>query len=192
MMERVTQTEEETIPVSGKPFPSWLSRMFWFGSGVTAAFAALALLCVYPPKIGETHFQQIKEGMTEGEVEAILGCPPGDYRPAIWSKPNWYVSTSGPIGFLPHQSGCSLQELDELRRQDIEDWLHQGKGWLSKDKKSVWSRPRVKSADWTGRNWGIRVAFGSDGRVIHHSLWEMEPPRPPPDLLRKLQWWLGW
>src|SRR5262249_52328135 len=34
------------------------------------------------PRINADSFEQIREGMTQAEVEAVLGAPPGDYRKA--------------------------------------------------------------------------------------------------------------
>ena|SRR5262245_39640812 len=45
-------------------------------------------------RITEANFQQISVGMTQSEVEAILGSPPGDYkttnfpRPKMWQNPD--------------------------------------------------------------------------------------------------------
>jgi hypothetical protein len=123
--------------------------------------------------------------MTEAEVAAVLGCPPGDYRPAIWSHPDWFVSPSDATGFERAERGLSLRELEELQWQDVEEWTQAGQP----------ARPapaRVRWVRWWGRGSGIGVAFDSHGRAIHVSLWELVPPRPPPDILRWVRWWFGW
>src|SRR5262249_51264642 len=96
-----------------------------------ALFAALMVLALFlllrqRCRFGEEQFAQLREGMTEAEVVAILGSPPGDYRPAIWSEPDWFVSNSHPIGSLLKERGRSLLELEELKRQDVEEWRRAG------------------------------------------------------------------
>src|SRR5262245_13621042 len=86
-----------------------------------ALFAALMVLAVFlllrqRPRFGEEQFAQLREGMTEAEVVAILGSPPGDYRPAIWSEPDWFVSNSHPIGSLLKERGRSLAAPPHRRR----------------------------------------------------------------------------
>jgi hypothetical protein len=151
------------------------------------AVAVVGLLLIVRPRsrFGREQFERLREGMTEAEVIAVLGCPPGDYRPKIWSQPDWYVSTSDPIGFLLEQRGRSLQQLREWEQLDLEEWVRAGK--------PIPVPPdRAQKASWWARHYGIDVAFDRQGRVIHLSLWELNPPRPPHDIWRWIRWWLGW
>lgn len=161
-----------------------MSRWRWGILFLVATVAALLLLTSPQSRFGEVHFNQLREGMTEEEVVAILGCPAGDYRPAIWSKPDWYVSSSDPIGHLRNQRGQTLDELKQLERQDVETWIHAGKPLPPLPARVNWLR-------WWGRNSGIDVAFDEYGHAIHFSLWSLGPPRPPHDILRWVRWRFG-
>jgi hypothetical protein len=123
--------------------------------------------------------------MTESEVDEILGCQAGDYRPPIWKKPTWYVSTTD-IATLPiEKSGMDFDELRELQEKDLEQWIRDELGRSTRT-------PRVILKKWWGRQHMIEVAFDDKGQVIHHSLWETMPPRPPRNLLLRIRWWIGW
>jgi hypothetical protein len=159
-------------------------RRRWIALPAALAVVALFLLIRQRPRFGEEQFKQLREGMTEAEVVAVLGSPPGDYRPAIWSQPDWYVSTSDAIGFLRKERGRPLRELEELERQDVEEWVQAGQ--------PIPPPPaRVQRTRWWARGYGIDVAFDERGRLIHASLWELVPPRPPPDVLRWVRWRVG-
>jgi outer membrane protein assembly factor BamE (lipoprotein component of BamABCDE complex) len=51
------------------------------GLGLAVA-AGVAVWLAIPrrPTITAEQFAQVRKGMTQQEVEAVLGCPPGDYR----------------------------------------------------------------------------------------------------------------
>jgi hypothetical protein len=162
-----------------------LYRWRWTVLLVAVALVVLFLLMRPKPRFGEEQYRRLHEGMTEAEIVAILGCPPGDYRPTIWSKPDWFVSPSDAIGSLDDQRGMSLQELDRLERQDVEKWVQAGKPVPP-------ASARVHRRRWWGRESGIEVAFDEHGRAIHVSLWALWPPRPPHDFQRRVRWWFGW
>jgi hypothetical protein len=164
-----------------------LSRVAWFVGGFASAFVLMAVVCRYPPSFGEERFNAIREGMTKRELVALVGCPPGDYRPAIWRYPDWYTSTHEPIGSLVKKSGQSMPQVQELERQEIKEWLDEAR----EKGKIRWGR-RMEQMVWTGRSSQIMVVFDKDEKIIHRSLWSMDPPRPPHDLVRYAQWWLGW
>jgi hypothetical protein len=157
-------------------------RLFALG---TIVLAVVVLLLRFHPQFGEWQFNQLQLGMTEDEVTAILGCPPGDYRPAIWSQPDWYVSTTDMIGDVIADRGLSHEEVRRLEEQDIDDWVRAGKP-------ATPTPARVQWKCWTGRRYSIDVALDSDGHAIQISLVEMCRPRPPPDILRRIRWYLGW
>jgi hypothetical protein len=162
-----------------------LPRRRWIAVLAALAVVGLFLFLRQRPRFSEEQFEQLREGMTEAEVVAVLGSPPGDYRPAIWRQPSWYVSTSDAIGHLRAQRGRSLQDLEELERQDVEEWVQAGQPVPPPPARVQWKR-------WWSRGYGIDVAFDELGRLIHSSLWELGPPRPPPDVLRRARWWVGW
>lgn len=81
---------------------------------VTVAVTTIALVVRQQSRFGEGQFRQLAEGMSEAEVVAVLGCPAGDYRPAIWREPDWFVSNRDPVGFLLMQRGQTLDQLQAL------------------------------------------------------------------------------
>jgi hypothetical protein len=169
--------------MAGKLF-NLRSRWLW---GLVLAAVAIGMWLSFPrdPRFGQDKFQQLHEGMTEDEVISVLGCTAGDYRPRIWSQPDWYVSTSDVIGALDRECGRSIRELEELERQDVDDWVRAGK--------PIPPAPaRVSREKWWGRDYGILVAFDENRRLIHCSLWNLTPPPAPPDLPRRVRWWFGW
>ncbi len=137
------------------------------------------------PRFGEDQFRQLRLGMTEAEVVTILGCPAGDYRPAIWRRPDWFVSPSDAVGSLRAERGRALLEVQQMERQDTNEWVQAGRPIPP-------PAPRVRRRWWWARGSGIDVTFDKNGRVIHYSLWDLNPPRPPHDLVRRVRWWLGW
>jgi hypothetical protein len=163
-----------------------LSRAAWFASGFLAAFLLISVICRYPPSFSEAQFNTLQEGMTPQEVFTLLGCPPGDYRPAIWRHPDWFVSTSDAMAFQKKEAGLSTEKLEDLERQDSEEFFAQVRAGHELPR-----RPRIRRFEWWGRNSGIKVIFDED-RMVHRSLWSVVPPHPPHDLLRYPQWWLGW
>jgi hypothetical protein len=157
----------------------------WIAVIAVVAAAGLFFLLRPRPQFGEERFERIREGMMEDEVIALLGCPPGDYRPTIWSQPDWFVSSSDAVGFLRAERGRSYRELERSAQQDVEEWVKMGRPVPPPS-------ARVQKKHWWGRGYGIEVAFDESCRLIHCSLWELVPPRPPPDMIRRVRWWLGW
>src|SRR5437899_2741260 len=146
-----------------------------------AAVIGLVLLSVQQPRFGKEKFELLYEGMTEAEVVEVLGCPAGDYRPAIWIHPNWFVSPSDAIGFPLAERGRPLEELKELERKDVEKWIEQGQPIPPSPTSVQWKW-------WWAREFGINVAFDSRGRVCHCSLLRLIPPRHPHDVIRWVRW----
>ena len=118
------------------------------------------LLRVQEPRFGKEKFELLHEGMTEAEVVAVLGCPAGDYRPEIWKHPTWFVSPSDAIGFPEAESGRPLEEMEELKRKDVEKWMNEGQPIPP-------SPPSVYQKWWWAREYGIDVYFDAHDRVIH-------------------------
>lgn len=164
-----------------------LPRIAWFIGGFLTAFVLIAVFCRYPPSFSEEQFDAIKEDMTKQEVLRVIGCPPGDYRPAIWRHPDWYTSTSDPIEFLVKEVGQTTLQVEAMKRQETEEWLD-----TLKAGGKVRAGQHIERFAWMGRDYDITVIFNKEGRIIHRSLWSMCPPRPPNGPIRYVQWWLGW
>jgi hypothetical protein len=177
--------------VEGVTVMAWLPkklRMSWWQWGIILLAFTLVTPFLLPrpqSRFGKEQFDRLHEGMTEAEVIALLGCPPGDYRPAIWSKPDWYVCSSDPIGYPRDQRGLALEELKQLESQDVEEWIQAGKPMPPPPARVNWQR-------WWGRGSGIDVVFDEHGRAIHFSLLSLYPPRPPHDIVRWVRWRFGW
>jgi hypothetical protein len=70
---------------------------------IAAALSVLALATVWfalpRPGINHSNFQRIKAGMTQADVEALMGCPPGDYsddNAFLWAYgEGWGVRNAG-------------------------------------------------------------------------------------------------
>jgi hypothetical protein len=174
-----------------------MARMLFEGRGprkpsiacLVAVLGAVSLASfLVPPRFGEREYRRLRVGMTEAEVVEALGAPAGDYRPAIWSDPDWCLPYRDPVGFLRTQSGTSFSELKELERQDLDDWMV----WYEAGQPGSPPAARAQLKRWWARGSGIDVAFDRHGRTIHYSLWDLEPPRAPSGLLGQVRWWLGW
>jgi hypothetical protein len=148
------------------------------------ASVGLFLLLRPRPQFGPNQFELLHEGMTLSEVVTVLGYPPGDYRPAIWSQPDWFVSPSDIIGLPLVERGQPLRELDKLERQDFSDWIDAGRPE---------PEPPLRSCNmcWWGQQYGIVVGIDPNGHVIYYSLLEMLRPRPPHNAWLWLRWWIG-
>jgi hypothetical protein len=168
--------KHSTIPITTK---------LWSAAVPAGLIAILFLLPRSETRFGDEKFQQLRAGMTAAEVKTILGVPPGDYRPALWKEPPWFISPSDKIAFLRDQRGRSLDELDEMDREDTEIWV-----------KSARPMPpppgQMSKRWWLARSSGILVAFDQGGLAIHYSLWDVVPPRPPNDILNGIRYILEW
>jgi hypothetical protein len=151
------------------------------GTLVVLTGGAIFLFPSVDRRFDESFFNQIREGMTEREVETIVGHPPGDYRPRRYRQPGHFVSPSDPVGFCVKCSGLSPQELTAME----DAGLIRKREWMPKGPKNATQKR------WLGKSWGIVVAFDHEGLVIHHALLEMVPPRLPDDIFSKLKWYLG-
>jgi hypothetical protein len=60
----------------------WLLIVVTVGTGLAATGAAAALLGLWSSHIDQEHCDRIRAGMTQAEVEAVLGGPSGDYTDA--------------------------------------------------------------------------------------------------------------
>jgi hypothetical protein len=107
-------------------------------AGLAVVAAGAVVLWPEPPsRITRENFDRIREGMTQAEVEAILG-PPGDYRTRL--------------GDTKYQQGWQT-DVDEYEDPTIATWnrlLHGG---------------GVSVADWVGDTIWVQV-FANDARVV--------------------------
>jgi hypothetical protein len=83
--------------------------------GMLAVGAAL-FIYTRPPRICRERFERIQEGMTQEEVEAILGRPPGNYREY---RPLVFVGGAdfGDVIWACQEPGFHVEHwtIDELR-----------------------------------------------------------------------------
>src|SRR4051794_7755578 len=78
--------------------------------GLAALAIAAAAWLFWPsrlPPIGPASFEQIKEGMTLQEVEALIGLPPGDYCTEPLGDGRWSRAYAHPR----EEKGISLAEI---------------------------------------------------------------------------------
>jgi hypothetical protein len=169
--------------ISGK----LLSRAGWFVGGFVTALSLTSAACRYPPSFGEARFNAIRQDMTRQEVVELLGCPPGDYRPAICRHPDWYTSTSDVMASLVKKVGQPESEIEASELEDTKQWVAHVRATGE-----IRMASRIERLEWWGKSAGIKVIFGKDGRMIHRSLWSVCPPRAPRNPARYAQWWLGW
>src|SRR5688572_18885031 len=86
------------VPGSSKPRRRWL----WFLLLLLLVSAVAGFLLLSPPEKGsqitKTNAERLRKGMTQKEVEDILGCPPGDY---VTREEVFFLAT----GILPGAPG---------------------------------------------------------------------------------------
>jgi hypothetical protein len=118
--------------------------------GVTA-FAGWRLLS-YPPCFNRADYERIREGMTEAEVEAVLGVPPGNYcsdyygRYTIWDQVEahytdtticdgrkWFSDTGFVVVYFRAPGAVVAKSFSEVRFHGEVRWswgvLRQRLGW---------------------------------------------------------------
>ena len=108
-----------------------------------------------PHRIDQAHFDMIKSGMTEAQVESIFGVPAGEYDWAVnqpmhvWADVSYFTVKSW------RASGTTPQQLVsfDIRPVDIDCPAIFPGSWLTE----------VKS--WTGRHGAFHVVFDRRGRV---------------------------
>ena len=136
-----------------------------------------------PPahRIDEAHFEQIREGMTLGEVESRFGVPAGNY--------DWAVAKDPSIYFWDVATGAKLNEIvfasDVVTLRPTKDAV-------------VWNLPYVEESRlyttnvtlivgyhinnpraWTSRHGSCTIYFDQHNKVVAKSGWgetRLEPP----------------
>jgi hypothetical protein len=118
------------------------------------------------PRFTVEQFDRIQIGMTQAEVEAVLGCSPGNYTQ---SKLN--------------ESVLLLAEADENYHDAREFSQH----WVGDT-----PEPCYFARDGSARKWaiGARVRFDAAGRVI--GIDSFSASYSSPTLLAQLRAWVGW
>jgi hypothetical protein len=131
----------------------------WALLGVVAVSLLTAAVCLLrpAPRFSQAYFDRLSVGMTQEEVEAVLG-PLGDYRayrqadyppPAPTTAGEWKVRTD-----LPEY------ELLSMRVQRDEN-----------------GAPILPERAWQGHTFYIRVAFGGSGRAVACWFGRVRPPK---------------
>jgi hypothetical protein len=127
----------------------------------TGVLGAVWLLWPEPP-ISPANFRRIELGMTQAEIEAIIGLPPGVY----------YGRPSVPSNQL--------------------DFVHvEGKGKVPKDGDDGEDGNFRPSVEWVGHRFSILVDF-EQGQATCCRLFELAPPGGSPGMLDRIRSWLGW
>jgi hypothetical protein len=152
--------------------------MRWLG---VLAVVGLILYSLWPATVPfpPDKFARLKLGMTQAEVEAVLGCPPGDYRPASWRRK---VYSSVVTGSLRTEHGRPLQELEEEEKRALLAWVQAGM--------PEQLPARINRQRWQGRDFSINVIFDDSGGAVNCSLWYSYPP-PLPDYIWQFREWFG-
>ena len=111
-------------------------------------------------------FQAIREGMTELEVEAVLGAPAGVY------------STEAQTGFY----------LPKLRSSCPARWIYASDADFIGTGSDLIERQGGK--EWVGEELSIYICFNEGGRVLESRSGQVPPTRNE-SFLAKLRRWLG-
>jgi hypothetical protein len=121
------------------------------------------------PRFSEEQFDRIQEGMTQPEVEAVLGCPPGNY-----------TGNNRLLTSLPIRSEFGLSSLRISPTGNFKEWVADTPEPLFTDEHGP-SRQRAL---------GISLNFSDDGKMKgkYHATYTYTPP----SLLERLRAWVGW
>lgn len=142
--------------------------------------ATVAILFFYPfvappaHRIDQAHFDMIKGGMTEAEVDGIFGVPAGEYDWAVADLQHLWLD----IGYFS-PNGRSWSVASPVQTQFIVFHLDDVT-WGSGKNLS-----RFKT--WTSRHGSFQIGFNTDGRVSFTSglgATRIEPPWT--------RWWRQW
>jgi hypothetical protein len=142
--------------------------------GIPCALLLLGLFIIWPKEYWayDGYFEGIKEGMTEKEVYAVVGKPPGNYRSVSDPEPNPY----SPGFFGPYSGPVKERGITRKQLMEIEPYpeLHL-------------PNSRIDQQRWSGDNWELYVFFDDKRVVIRHELDKFYPPRS--GLLNKVLWY---
>ena len=143
-----------------------MSKRLLIGLSVIALLFAGGLWLAWPQaRIGHRNFQKIQEGMTQSQVEAIIGMPPGDYFTGF--RGGGGMMSRGPFGFTREEKGLPEKKIPEA-------WYRNG---------------LVKS--WWGNSHAIHVAFDKTGGAIAWQFQDVVGVRAP-TIFERFKSLLGW
>jgi hypothetical protein len=133
-----------------------------FGIFFVGAIAVLFLWVLWPKdRLNEKGFDLIQKGMTQKEVEAILGVPPGDY-------------SNGAVAMTP-EVGSGLMFGPGIM-VSIHEYLRD-------------TTPREDGCCanfWIGNEQAIQVTFDSDGKTVYTQFFAVYIPRTYLEKLRRM------
>jgi hypothetical protein len=137
---------------------------------------AYPLLAPTPHRIDPAHFEMIAAGMTQAEVEAILGVPAGNYDWAEANPPSlWIILTDGTastIGLseprvpfawsaLVSDGSSSTIAMPTYQAGQARNGL-----MIAADVRNIlWSPDGMRSFNWVSRDGAFTVMFDANGRV---------------------------
>jgi hypothetical protein len=136
-----------------------MKKRTWITVGIAIALVATILLWLLRPTpwFSESAFDLLREGMSEAEVEEVLGRPAGDYRTYGFEAYRYPSSVGGvPI----KRAGRSWMEIEELRHRQGGDW-----------------QLMMTERHWWGHHYMICVVFDADGLSTACTLCEVVPGR---------------
>jgi hypothetical protein len=140
-------------------------RRWWFG-GLALGLFVLGVLFAYQAlnsgPIRYENFDNVREGMTEDEVEAVLGCRHGDYTTGTV-----HVKRPYPDGMMAYWP-MPIHELERADR-DVPPF-------------GTWHM-------WYGDHGLIAVSFNAENKVIRKK--QLHGRRLPPDWWHWLEWRFG-
>jgi hypothetical protein len=114
--------------------------------------AAFPALFPGPSKVIKAAFGKIEEGMSQAEVEALLGGPPGDYTtgPTFVLSSSYSMGEPGTILIWHDDDGLLAVGVDESR---VVRWKEFSEG-------ARWNLGPVEQLQWRFERWRERV-FGT-------------------------------
>jgi hypothetical protein len=147
-------------------------KLAFAGAGVLVALILVLMLYFgrrQKSGIPLAKIASIQLGMSQKEVEVILGCPPGDYT-------NEYNTS-----YVPMQLNWSDGNFNHTR------------SWFSMYTEEVWEfdEPYYPTNRWNVTKYrGLRVTlkFGADGKVIHRRIDGMQSSPPKPGFDEEVAW----
>jgi hypothetical protein len=111
--------------------------------------------------------------MSQEEVEALIGLPPGDY----FTGPRGIggAMSRGPFGFQLEERGLPSDKLPATWRR-----------------KSTIGGKQGTVRSWWGNDYAIQVAFDETNEAVGWYLLEVVSAVEEPSLIHRLRIWLGW
>jgi hypothetical protein len=136
-------------------------------AAVTACLGLLGSLWVWieSEPISPAKYKNIRLGMSEVEVEAVVGLPAGDYH--TFQLDGSGCTNSLPWAYPVMENGIPCEE-------------------LGKDSQETASKGTTVK-NWWGDNYSISVAFDENGKTIQYNLFRVDRPGSSDPIRRLLQ-----